>query len=287
MCGSANERVSNNKDCSIVREAICTFAHPHIYIVLLMAIKIIPLSEGTFTIDKTKLFVPFDENKEDLQSRPVGSLLVEIQPFVVITSKDVLLLDMGLGFSREGKMQLHQNLINAGIEPGSITKVLLTHLHKDHAGGVSEDKDHGKLSFPNATYYVQRRELDFALQTGSPSFIPEEITVLKDSDRVIFLDNDSGTIDDYISYELTGAHSPYHQVYWIREGNEIIFFGGDDAPQLQQMKHRFVAKYDYDGKKATELRRKWWEEGQLENWTFLFYHDIKTPITRMDANEHE
>jgi hypothetical protein len=34
-----------------------------------------------------------------------------------------------------------------------------------------------------------------------------------------------------------------------------FFFGGDDAPQLQQMKHRFVAKYDFDGKKAMELRR--------------------------------
>ena len=41
--------------------------------------KIIPLSEGSFTIDKTKLFVPFDEAAHNLQDRPVGSLLVEIQ----------------------------------------------------------------------------------------------------------------------------------------------------------------------------------------------------------------
>ena len=58
--------------------------------------QIIPLSEGTFTIDKTKLFVPFDEDKHELQERPVGSLLVEVQPFVLITEKDVLLLDTGL-----------------------------------------------------------------------------------------------------------------------------------------------------------------------------------------------
>ena len=63
--------------------------------------KIIPLSEGTFTIDKTKLFVPFDQQSEDLQARAAGSLLVEIQPFVVMTAKDILLLDTGLGFSDE------------------------------------------------------------------------------------------------------------------------------------------------------------------------------------------
>ena len=80
--------------------------------------KIIPLSEGTFTIDKTKLFVPFDEQTHDLQKRPVGSLLVEIQPFVVITANDILLLDTGLGFSdNDGKMQIHKNLDAAGINP--------------------------------------------------------------------------------------------------------------------------------------------------------------------------
>jgi glyoxylase-like metal-dependent hydrolase (beta-lactamase superfamily II) len=240
--------------------------------------KIIPLSEGTFTIDKTKLFAPFDETKDELQERSKGSLLVEIQPFLVITSKDVLLLDTGLGFSRHGKMQIHQNLMNAGVNPSGITKVLLTHLHKDHAGGVSEGPDYRKLSFPKAIYYVQERELNFALEKGKPSFIPEELIGLKTSSQVVLLHKDSGTIDDYITYELTGAHSPYHQVFWIKDENETIFFGGDDAPQLQQMKHRFVAKYDFDGKKTMELRRKWWEQGQSENWTFLFYHDVKNPV---------
>ena len=79
--------------------------------------KIIPLSEGTFTIDKTKLFVPFNEQSDDLQARPVGSLLVEIQPFIVITSKDILLLDTGLGFEKNGTLQIHQNLMDAGINP--------------------------------------------------------------------------------------------------------------------------------------------------------------------------
>ena len=33
------------------------------------------------------------------------------------------------------------------------------------------------------------------------------------------------------------------------------------------------------GKKAMELRRQWWEEGTKEGWIFLFYHDVKTPVT--------
>jgi glyoxylase-like metal-dependent hydrolase (beta-lactamase superfamily II) len=240
--------------------------------------QIIPLSEGTFTIDKTKLFVPFDDEIHDLQKRPVGSLLVEIQPFIIITSKDILLLDTGLGFEKDGQLQIHKNLANAGINPSGITKVLLTHLHKDHAGGVSMGKVHEHLSFSNATFYLQEKELNFAFEKGFPSFIPEELEPLKKSERVVLLKDDEGTIDDHIHYKITGAHSPYHQVFWIKENDKTIFFGGDDAPQLQQMKHRFVAKYDHDGKKAMELRRSWWEQGQQEKWTFLFYHDVKNPI---------
>jgi glyoxylase-like metal-dependent hydrolase (beta-lactamase superfamily II) len=241
---------------------------------------IIPLSEGSFTIDKSKLFVPFDEEAHELNDRPIGSLLVEIQPFVVITSRDVLLLDTGLGFhdNKHGLMQLHYNLERVGLKPEQITKVLMTHLHKDHAGGVSLDEDHTKLSCPNATYYVQQRELDFALATGSPSFIPEEIIALKDSPQVHLLHDDEGVIDGYIHYQHTGAHSKHHQVFWIKDGGETIFFGGDDAPQLQQMKVRYKTKYDHNPEMAMELRRQWWEQGRAEGWKFLFYHDIKTPV---------
>lgn len=241
--------------------------------------KIIPLSEGTFTIDKTKLFVPFDGQLDDLQARPIGSLLVEIQPFLVITSKDILLLDTGLGFSGEdGTMQLHTNLAAAGINPADVTKVLMSHLHKDHAGAIAEDRDRSQLCFPNAAYYVQQREFNFANEKGLPSYIPAEFSVLTSSSQVVWLNDDEGIIDDYIQYKVTGAHSPHHQVFWIKEGNETIFFGADDAPQLQQMKHKFVAKYDYDGKKAMEYRKEWWELGEKEKWSFLFYHDVKNPV---------
>lgn len=245
--------------------------------------KIIPLSEGTFTIDKTKVFVPFDTGSDDLQQRPTGSLLVEVQPFVVVTSKDVLLIDAGLGFSTNGELQIHQNLKANGIQPEQITKVLMSHLHKDHAGGVSKKDRLGNfsLAFPNATYYVQKKEMEFAMDTGFPSFMTEEISVLQGSSNVVWLDGD-GTIDGYIKYWLSSGHSPFHQVFLIEENGEKIFFGGDEAPQLGQMKRKFVAKYDYDGKKAQELREQWGEEGRNNGWTFLFYHDIKTP---MFANE--
>ena len=237
--------------------------------------KIIPLSEGRFTIDRSKLFVPFDEREHALQERPVGSLLVEIQPFLVITSRDIILMDTGLGFSdTDGRLQLHKNLMAEGINPSEVTKVLLSHLHKDHAGGAGQGN---ALNFPQANYYIQQQELEFALEKGAPSFVVSDLQCLLYNDQVIKLEGD-GFIDEYIECRISGAHSPFHQVFWIREEGEIIFFGGDEAPQLQQMKHRFVAKYDADGRKAMEYRKIWWEQGRQQGWKFLFYHDIKTPV---------
>jgi len=244
--------------------------------------KIIPLSEGAFTIDGTKKFVPFNKDKDELQERSLGSLLVEIQPFAVITANDVIVIDTGLGFNMpDGTLQIHQNLLNNGIGPLEVTKVLLSHLHKDHAGGIYKTDDLLKqkfLSFPNATYYVHKDEMAFALKKGAPSYHITDFEGLQNSDQVIFLEGDSGKIDGYITYKLTGAHSPCHQVFWIEEEGQKIFFGGDVAPQLQQMKNKFIAKYDFDGRKCMELRQQWWEQGAEEKWTFLFYHDIKTPV---------
>ncbi len=241
--------------------------------------KIIPLSEGSFTIDQTKIFVPFNHTKDELQHRTTGSLLVEVQPFVIITSKDILLIDTGLGFSKNNQLQIHSNLKANGIEPEQITKVLMSHLHKDHAGGISKRDSFGnyQLAFCNAVYYVQEKEFQFALEKGFPSYMTEEIEVLQNNSQVKFLNGD-GMIDDYIQYHVTSAHSPFHQVFWIKENEDVLFFGGDDAPQLQQMKSKFVAKYDYDGKKCMQLRQAWWQQAQEEGWTFLFYHDIKSPI---------
>ncbi|MEO7802583.1 MAG: MBL fold metallo-hydrolase [Ginsengibacter sp.] len=242
---------------------------------------VIPLSEGAFTIDKTKVFVPFNTDSDKVQERPTGSLLVEIQPFAVINDADILLLDTGLGFTdASGTLQIHKHLMLHNINPMDVTKVLLSHLHKDHSGGVGRFDaalNRKVAAFPNATYYVNKAEFEAAMSKTNPSYITNDFDILADLPNVVFTADD-GIIDNYITYHVTHGHSVHHQVFFITDGNDTIFFGGDDAPQLQQMKNRFIAKYDFDGKKCMELRKEWWEKGAEEKWKFLFYHDIKSPV---------
>lgn len=240
--------------------------------------RIIPLSEGAFTIDATKIFIPFDKLTDDLQLRPRGSLLVEIQPFAIILESDILLIDTGLGFMQEEEMQVVKNLKANGIEATDVTKVLLSHLHKDHSGGISFAAGSArKLTFPNATYYINRKEFELALSHPSASYEAELLAFLRDEPQVVFTD-DEGMIGENIRFEVTGGHSTQHQVFWVTDGGETAFFGGDVAPQMQQLRNRFIAKYDFDGKKSMELRQKWKSDGEQHHWQMLFYHDIKSPV---------
>ena len=245
---------------------------------------IYPLSEGQFTVDQTKVFVPFDPMKDQLGMRPAGSLLVEIQPFVVITSSDVIVLDAGLGYQAGQELQIHRQLKAVGIQPEQVTKLILSHLHKDHIGGiaysVSEADSQGiawRASFPNANYYVQREELAYARAMQSSSYLPSLLEWLAQYGRLVLLDG-ATNINESIYCEPTGGHCPFHQAIWIRENGQTIFYGGDEAPQLQQMKNRFVAKYDKDGKRAMQLRAQWWLEAETAHWQFLFYHDVANAV---------
>ena len=245
--------------------------------------KIIPLSEGAFTVDRSKQMVPFNMSEDELNDRNKGSLLVGVTSFLVISSNDIILFDTGVGTEKNGQYTILNILQENKISAGDVTKVCMSHLHTDHVGAMSftDDKGQQRLTFPNAAYYIQQQELEYALSGESKSYQPENLRFLKDNPAVV-LTNGDGNIDNYIYYNLTGAHSKYHQVFWVDEDNEMLFFGADDAPQQVQMKSRFVAKYDYDGKKCMELRPQWWETGQANKWTFLFYHDIKNPVYKAE-----
>ncbi|GAA4448210.1 MBL fold metallo-hydrolase [Rurimicrobium arvi] len=248
-------------------------------------LQVYPLSEGTFTVGHDKKFVPFIPENDILEQRPTGSLLVEIQPFLVDTGKDLIILDTGLGFSNpDGTLQIHHNLRQHGYEPEDVTKVLFSHLHKDHIGGATYTDDHGLVqpTFPNALYCIYQPEASFAVEKGAPSYVPQDVEQLLGLEHILWLNGEQGDIDGYIRFTHSGGHCPQHIVFLIDYDGRKIFYGGDEAPQYKQVKTRYIAKYDYDGRKAMELRSSYAEQGRREDWELLFYHDVKTPVSKIN-----
>ncbi|WP_179473942.1 MBL fold metallo-hydrolase [Chryseobacterium sp. H1D6B] len=239
--------------------------------------KIIPLKEGNFSASKTKEFTLLAQEDRDI----VKGIKLSVQPFLIITENDYILLDAGIGWkNNEGKTVISEILEHENISSEQVSKVLLSHLHKDHIEGIIKRTENGfEAAFPNALIYIQKRELDFAMENkGSHSFDFDTLEKLIQLPNIIWMNDDKGKITEEISYEVAGGHTPYMQVFWISENGETVFYGADDLPQESYLKYHLAYKSDFDGRKAMELRQLWEKEAIENHWKVLLYHDLDKTV---------
>ncbi len=231
------------------------------------------LKEGDFSVSKNKEFYGIDDFP--------GGLRMAVQSFLVVTEEDVILLDSGFGLtSEDGKPMILNLLESHSFSADKVTKVLLSHFHKDHVNGLGRFENGEFIgNFPNAKIYFQQRELDWAFtQNGNPSFDFEILDAISSLPNLIDLDSDEGQITDEISYAVSGGHTPFHQEFWIRESEETIFYPADNLPQKSYIDFHIAYKSDFDGKKAAELRQIWKKQAEDEHWKILLFHDMKVPV---------
>lgn len=199
-----------------------------------------------------------------------------------------MVIDTGLGYQlANGEYHIRHNIRQCGFHPEDVTVVLLSHLHKDHSGGtVYEDENGFHLMFPDADYFVQEGELRNALGKHSSSYETEKIKFLSQQPQLKLL-NGGGSIGSSVHYKISGGHTEFHQVFWIETENDKYFYGGDVLPQGSQLKRRFVAKYDFDGKRSEELRRKFGHKAATEGWICLFFHAAEMPMARVKETDDD
>ena len=133
------------------------------------------LSEGIFEIFKDGSL--HKVNAEELTTKDANlstnksSQHTGIDPILIQDGKNNILLDTGLGWGLDLKSSykdtsnLKTNLDIFGLKLEDITHVILSHLHFDHAAG-STYVDRAlttQATMPNARYYVQEREWNYAI----------------------------------------------------------------------------------------------------------------------------
>ena len=235
---------------------------------------VIALKEGDFSVSKNKEFYGIDDFP--------GGLRMAIQPFLVVTDDDFILLDAGLGFTINGKPQIHHLLEQQNVQPYQISKILISHFHKDHVDGLGRiENDLFVPNFPNASLFYQPRELEAAFSDRqNPSYDFEKLRHIALLPNLSPLDADEGKIGNTVSYAVSGGHTRFHQEFWIRENAETIFYGADNLPQKSYIDFNIAYKSDDDGKKAAALRHDWKARAEAEHWKVLLYHDMAFPIVQ-------
>jgi glyoxylase-like metal-dependent hydrolase (beta-lactamase superfamily II) len=119
-----------------------------------------------------------------------------------------------------GFFRLEQKVpVESQIDLASLTKVVITHLHFDHAGGLA-------LLPESLPIYMQRREWEASVDPVAIArnfFLPRDYEGIEG--RVVLVDGDHDLLGDgSIELLFTPGHTPGHQSVRVGEG---LIIGGD------------------------------------------------------------
>ncbi len=218
-----------------------------------------------------------DSNRIDLDLR---CLLVE-------TGNKRILVDTGMGDRWDEKElrifdlvrrpnQLVAELAEAGITRESITDVILTHLHFDHAGGALREGDHGLESvFPAASYWVQKRQWDWA---GHPSmrdrasFRREDFASLETAGMLKLVDG-AQEIMPGVRVSPVSGHTPGQQVVEFHTGEGTVAYVADLIPFLSQLHVPWIMGYDLNPLLTVTEKKQFLTRAVEDRITLVFEHD--------------
>lgn len=250
---------------------------PGYYRMMLGQFEITALSDGTVKVPLDKLLT--SEHPEQVQRlltedfQKPSQAETSINAFLINTGSKLLLVDTGAGhlFGPKVAGQLPADIRAAGYKPEDIDAVLLTHVHLDHSGGLTEA---GKAVFPNADVYLSEKEADFWLHPANKAGMKADGQ--SGFDQRKGFDQAQASLAPYLAAgrvktfaygaELfpgiraiaAPGHTPGHAFYEAQsEGQRMQFWGDVIHAQAAQFAHPEVAiRFDVDSPAAIQLRRK-------------------------------
>ena len=142
--------------------------------------------------------------------------------------------------------RLPDELAAAGIAPGDVTAIVLTHLHSDHIGWAMP----GSTPFTEARVVVPRADLAaFAELREADLFTP-----LREVGRLDVVDGDA-QISPGVRVVATPGHTPGHQCVLVESGDERLLVTGDLLVHAVQLLYpELTYGHDMDGDQARDSR---------------------------------
>ncbi|MGK7378067.1 YtnP family quorum-quenching lactonase [Planococcus sp. 1R117A] len=191
-----------------------------------------------------------------------------------------------LGVSSESKLE--ENLAELGLTAKDIDTVLMTHLHGDHAAGLTKRQGESFVSaFPNAKIHVSAIEWD---EMQHPN-IRSRNTYWKENWEPIAAQVETfeseKTLFDAIQMIHTGGHSNGHSVIKLMSGGETILHMGDIMPTHAHQNPLWVLAYDDYPMDSIYAKEKLMKEALENSYYFTFYHDAYYRVLKWSQDGKE
>ncbi|MCE9589427.1 MAG: MBL fold metallo-hydrolase [Planctomycetes bacterium] len=228
-------------------------------------------------------------------------ILLDTNCLLIRSPVGLVLIDTGYGgkatqrdrdnFALEEGSPLLRNLAAVGVRPDDIAVVILTHLHFDHAGGVTELDESGvpRPVFRRAMHLVQRLEWEDAtgrLPELAGAYFERDFLPLADAGLLELVDGDARPIPG-IELRLTGGHTRGHQVVLLHNSDRHAIYTGDLAPTTAHLRAFWTMAYDQSLLEQRRLKPRLLGEAADRDWLVIFDHDpnIRAAHLARDAKE--
>jgi glyoxylase-like metal-dependent hydrolase (beta-lactamase superfamily II) len=186
--------------------------------------------------------------------------------FLVNTGRQLVLVDTGAGkwFGGGTLGYLLDSMRSAGYAPEQVDRVLITHMHSDHIGGLTT-RD-GKRVFPNADLFVAKAESDYWLSQANAARAPKEAQEFFQAAKAISAPyiktgrwhtfSGTETVMDGVELVSLHGHTPGHTGYGFSSRGQKILFWGDTvhAQTVQLSDPDITVVFDVDNPTAAEAR---------------------------------
>ena len=173
----------------------------------------------------------------------------------------------------------------AGVEPESITIVVNTHLHFDHAGGNTSLNAAGQAVpvFSNARYFISKAEVDHAetpSERDRASYLPENWRPLAATGQLELKDADYEVVPG-LRMETYPGHNRSMQCWRLRSGRETVFGFADLVPMRAHVPFAWIMGYDLYPVETLAVKKRLLPQAAREGWVCLFYHDPDEPLCKL------
>jgi glyoxylase-like metal-dependent hydrolase (beta-lactamase superfamily II) len=260
--------------------------------------------DGTFALDGGAMFGVVPRPLWEKQAPPDGRNRVRLAARCLLAldegARRAILVDDGLGEKWDAKRTdiyaidrssggIDSGLEGVGLARRDITDVVLTHLHFDHVGGTTRRGPAGalELTFPNATFHVQRRHWQWAhapTEKDAGSYLAENFALLEHAGRLHLIEGEGELFPD-LELIVSEGHTVAQQLPRFHGGGTHLTHCGDIIPTRAHVRVPWVMAYDLYPLTTIEEKKMLLAEALEDDGILFFGHDPDIAACRLHEKD--
>lgn len=214
----------------------------------------------------------------------LNQIELRTDPILIQGDGKIYLIESGIGVGKLSDKQkrnfgvleeseVEESLNSLGLTTADIDYVIMTHMHYDHANGLTKQENGQFVSvFPNSkiiTSQIEWAEMREPNIRSKNTYWKENWEPIQHQVKTFEKEWSHGPIKMF----HTGGHSDGHSVVVIEDGGEIALHMADIMPTHAHQNVLWVMAYDDYPMNSIRAKQKWLKFGLERKAWFTFYHD--------------